>query len=100
MSQTFHMSESAFSELERHNADILKQFQRIDHGGEEVRLTQIASGHTLKAVYDQLDETQRQMKPHGAEMIHRTSIGRNTSCPCGSGRKFKKCCIDKVAVVD
>lgn len=20
-------------------------------------------------------------------------IGRNESCPCGSGRKFKKCCI-------
>lgn len=22
-------------------------------------------------------------------------IGRNDSCPCGSGKKFKKCCIDK-----
>jgi SWIM/SEC-C metal-binding protein len=21
------------------------------------------------------------------------SIGRNESCPCGSGRKFKKCCL-------
>lgn len=24
-----------------------------------------------------------------------TSIGRNTACPCGSGKKFKKCCINK-----
>lgn len=24
------------------------------------------------------------------------NIGRNASCPCGSGKKFKKCCIDKV----
>lgn len=23
-------------------------------------------------------------------------IGRNSPCPCGSGKKFKKCCIDKV----
>ncbi len=22
-------------------------------------------------------------------------IGRNDPCPCGSGKKFKKCCIDK-----
>jgi len=22
-------------------------------------------------------------------------IGRNEPCPCGSGAKFKKCCIDK-----
>lgn len=34
-------------------------------------------------------------KIKGAEATHRTKIGRNTSCPCGSGRKFKKCCIGK-----
>lgn len=22
-------------------------------------------------------------------------VGRNDSCPCGSGKKFKKCCIGK-----
>jgi uncharacterized protein YecA (UPF0149 family) len=22
-------------------------------------------------------------------------VGRNSSCICGSGRKYKKCCIDK-----
>ena len=22
-------------------------------------------------------------------------IGRNDPCPCGSGRKFKRCCLDK-----
>lgn len=24
--------------------------------------------------------------------IRSTKIGRNTPCPCGSGKKFKKCC--------
>jgi uncharacterized protein YecA (UPF0149 family) len=24
-------------------------------------------------------------------------VGRNDPCPCGSGKKFKKCCLDKVA---
>ncbi|MFQ5580988.1 MAG: YecA family protein [Nitrospiria bacterium] len=24
-----------------------------------------------------------------------TKIGRNESCPCGSGKKYKKCCIEK-----
>ena len=30
-----------------------------------------------------------------ASPIHRTSqrVGRNEPCPCGSGRKFKKCCM-------
>jgi hypothetical protein len=24
-----------------------------------------------------------------------TKAGRNDPCPCGSGKKFKKCCVDK-----
>lgn len=24
-----------------------------------------------------------------------TKIGRNDLCPCGSGKKYKKCCIEK-----
>jgi len=24
-----------------------------------------------------------------------TKIGRNEPCPCGSGRKYKKCCLGK-----
>ena len=23
-------------------------------------------------------------------------VGRNDPCPCGSGKKFKKCCLNKV----
>jgi len=23
------------------------------------------------------------------------NVGRNQKCPCGSGEKFKKCCIDR-----
>jgi uncharacterized protein YecA (UPF0149 family) len=34
-------------------------------------------------------------KIEGATLAHRAKIGRNSSCPCGSGLKFKKCCIGK-----
>lgn len=27
-------------------------------------------------------------------------VGRNDSCPCGSGKKFKKCCLGKAAAQD
>ena len=30
--------------------------------------------------------------------VHR--VGRNESCPCGSGRKFKRCCIDQKPALD
>ena len=29
-------------------------------------------------------------------LVRRVKIGRNDTCPCGSGRKFKKCCINKI----
>jgi uncharacterized protein YchJ len=31
--------------------------------------------------------------------IYRTAIGRNATCPCGSGQKFKRCCLDKAQIV-
>jgi uncharacterized protein YecA (UPF0149 family) len=27
-------------------------------------------------------------------------VGRNESCPCGSGRKFKRCCAGKLSLVE
>jgi uncharacterized protein YecA (UPF0149 family) len=33
----------------------------------------------------------------GVQSVRFAKIGRNDLCPCGSGRKFKKCCISKMA---
>jgi uncharacterized protein YecA (UPF0149 family) len=35
------------------------------------------------------------MKPSKPWIRRRPKIGRNGPCPCGSGKKFKKCCIGK-----
>jgi SEC-C motif-containing protein len=36
-------------------------------------------------------------KVRGGDPIRReeTKVGRNDPCPCGSGKKFKKCCANK-----
>jgi len=31
----------------------------------------------------------------GATQITRTKLARNAPCPCGSGRKFKRCCLGR-----
>ncbi|HHX32016.1 MAG TPA: SEC-C domain-containing protein, partial [Bacteroidales bacterium] len=28
-------------------------------------------------------------------VIKKEKIGRNDPCPCGSGKKYKKCCLGK-----
>ena len=30
-------------------------------------------------------------------MAAQAKVGRNDRCPCGSGKKYKNCCADKVA---
>ena len=35
----------------------------------------------------------REDKPQ--PIISKKAVGRNEPCPCGSGKKFKKCCIGK-----
>ncbi len=32
----------------------------------------------------------------GQRRVDYDGIGRNDECPCGSGRKFKQCCIHRV----
>lgn len=43
----------------------------------------------LKSRYQEMS-----IPPTAAQMRRRPPrIGRNEPCPCGSGRKFKKCCL-------
>jgi Protein of unknown function (DUF1186)/SEC-C motif len=34
-------------------------------------------------------------RPHRTPAVPFKEVGRNEPCPCGSGKKFKKCCLDK-----
>lgn len=36
----------------------------------------------------------RDALPQYAKEVSRMKLGRNDPCPCGSGRKYKKCCMD------
>jgi len=38
-----------------------------------------------------MDERRAQLEAQGATRFHRTKIGRNDTCPCGSGKKYKQC---------
>jgi preprotein translocase subunit SecA len=44
----------------------------------------------LRLVYSRGEEA-REEKPK-QQPIRRQKIGRNDPCPCGSGKKYKKCC--------
>ncbi|MDO5624261.1 MAG: UPF0149 family protein [Pseudomonadota bacterium] len=50
-----------------------------------------AFGEALWAVYD-LYAIAKSLGPRAAPVRHTGKVGRNDPCPCGSGKKHKKCC--------
>ncbi len=53
-----------------------RAYKRLEHG----------------AFYED-DATSDSTNPQGAMADSFTKVGRNDPCPCGSGKKFKKCCL-------
>lgn len=41
------------------------------------------------------EENMKKFKPIIQAFIKKKKTGRNESCPCGSGKKYKKCCLPK-----
>lgn len=56
-------------------------------------------GYRDRDMHDAMDKRLADQEREGAQLVRRTKIGRNATCPCGSGRKFKKCCIDRAQLV-
>ncbi|MEG6584968.1 preprotein translocase subunit SecA [Dendrosporobacter sp. 1207_IL3150] len=44
-----------------------------------------------KASHGEDEETEKPKQPH----VNKEQIGRNDTCPCGSGKKYKHCCATK-----
>jgi uncharacterized protein YchJ len=45
---------------------------------------------------ERLGAASRRALEAGAQEVRQVKIGRNDPCPCGSGKKFKRCCISIV----
>src|SRR5438034_5220452 len=39
--------------------------------------------------------SRRNSQKRAGQPSQKSHTGRNDPCPCGSGRKYKKCCLDK-----
>ncbi|HMN20966.1 MAG TPA: UPF0149 family protein [Ottowia sp.] len=48
-------------------------------------------GEAIFAAYD-LHAIARALGPRVLPVLHPPKVGRNDPCPCGSGKKYKKCC--------
>jgi len=65
----------------------------------DTRTGEIISFDEFNKIVDEEEKShfkEIKMKPTQKQLNKKTpQIGRNDLCPCGSGKKFKKCCLEK-----
>ena len=54
------------------------------------------NGFTPNELFNQYEKSQLQPLPNSDFKPDAKKIGRNDPCPCRSGKKYKKCCMNKV----
>lgn len=94
MSQSYVMPAAKFEAMEQAQNLIHKQLI-----GDSVHATEVFTGPRIRDLKEAMDARLKEVEALGGKLTHRTAIGRNSPCPCGSGLKFKKCCIGKAALV-
>jgi len=55
------------------------------------------NGHTPNEIFEKFEKPKLKQLPAERFLVSGKSkkIGRNDPCPCGSGKKYKKCCLGK-----
>jgi preprotein translocase subunit SecA len=59
---------------------------------EEVGIFLQAPKNFIHSQYKALTKTKEQPEPAKSPEPSAKKVGRNEPCPCGSGKKYKKCC--------
>ena len=54
-----------------------------------------AISEAIKNEVDISEEFEKKEVPRATPVVPRNKIGRNQPCPCGSQKKYKKCCLLK-----
>lgn len=63
-----------------------------------IAYTEIFSGPSSASIKAAMDNRLAELAREGHSFSGRRKIGRNAPCPCGSGRKLKKCHLDSATI--
>lgn len=74
---------------------IVRQQQAIEAKAEQATAQSAISGGNSTASLPRQSESRREGEKQQTVVNKVSDVGRNDPCPCGSGKKYKKCHIDK-----
>ncbi|HKK83017.1 MAG TPA: SEC-C metal-binding domain-containing protein [Atribacterota bacterium] len=101
MQQVFDMFNTAEINFKDEN-QVNEVMQLVMELANNVRLWE-NNGHTPQEIFEKFEKPNLKPLPDkpfvytGGEqtVVKKKKIGRNDPCPCGSGKKYKKCCLGK-----
>jgi hypothetical protein len=67
----------------------------IEQGVEEVGPARALLLAEAKRLADRYGDPEELLRPGGPPQDRVPKVGRNDPCPCGSGRKYKRCCLGR-----
>jgi len=88
-----------FQEMMDHLKEVvLEQLFKVRIGGTDLAPERSAAPALLpQPRWREVHGTNGQASPGEPRMVAGAKVGRNDPCPCGSGKKYKKCCLLKGA---
>jgi preprotein translocase subunit SecA len=89
--ESFDMFEAMNARREEESIRFLYLFEPISREEQEVREREREEAHRRKAREQNLVYSAGDAAAGGPKKREVAKVGRNDPCPCGSGRKFKKC---------
>lgn len=66
--------------------------QETEFNGQKIR--EYFTGKDDEETLQKMEARLTELRAQGHTLSRRVKIGRNDPCPCESGKKFKKCCLD------
>jgi preprotein translocase subunit SecA len=87
-----------FQEMMEHLEEVvLEQLFKVRIGNPELAPAPVAAPTAQQPAWREIHGTNGDAAPSEPRMVAGAKIGRNDPCPCGSGKKYKKCCLLKGA---
>ena len=65
--------------------------QEFRHEAMDMTEQHFSQAETQKQLQTMMEANKESMEEQGFTETKRVKLGRNDICPCGSGKKFKKC---------
>ena len=90
------MAARLFTTTEGNEMQVTRPYNMTENEAHELNKLrkEFFADETRDGVNKQMDQRLGELK--GETLVRRIKVGRNHACPCGSGRKFKKCCINQL----